>query len=335
MAVKKRMAVTLPAGPSVSDNLARVKWAEDVGYDDCWWGDAGAPDALTTTATFAAITSRIRIGTAVTPVYSRTPAVFAASANTLGQLLPGRFVLGLGSSSPVMMENWHGQKFEKPLTRVKETAIMVRSMLAGEKSNFELETLSSKGYTQAPLKVPVPIYLAALRPKMIELATELGDGVIFNLWPTKALPKMMEHVKIAAGRASKDWQDIEIVHRNMVLVTEDKARARDLFRANFAPYYATAVYNNFLAWAGYEDAAAQIREGWASKDRAKTAAALSDDLVDEIAVIGSEQECRERLQWSAKGGICTHIISPLGGASPEEVQRTLDAFTPENFKLAG
>ena len=163
---------------------------------------------------------------------------------------------------------------------------MVRSMLTGEKSNFDLTTLSSRGYRQAPLENPPPIYIAALRSKMIEMAAETGDGVIYNLWPKGALPRMMEHVRIGAERAGKTVADVEIVNRAMVLVTNDKERARNLFRASHAPYYATPVYNRFLAWAGYESIAATISEGWAAKDRNKTTTALTDDLIDEIMTCG-------------------------------------------------
>lgn len=332
MAPKQRIAVTLPAGPSVQDTITRVRWAEANGYDDAWFGDGGAPDSLTMAAAIAHETKRLRVGVAVTPVYSRTPAVLAATANVLGQLLPGRFVMGLGSSSQAMMDGWHGMPLDKPLTRVKETALMVRAMLAGKKSNFDLETLRSHGYRQVPLEHSVPIYLAALRPKMIEMAAEIGDGVVFNLWPSGALPKMIEHVKIGAERAGKNWEDVEVVNRHQVVVTNDKASARDAFRRAFAPYYATPVYNKFLAWAGYEDTAAAIREGWATKDREKTTGALSDAIVDEIAIIGSAEECRERLKWCAETGIHTHIIA-LPSPDVKEAQRTFEAFTPDNFQL--
>ncbi len=332
MAPTQKIAVTLPAGPRVQDTIKRVKWAEANGIPDAWFGDSGAPDSLTTAGILAAHTKLIRIGVAVTPVYTRTPAVLAATANTLGQVLPGRFVMGLGSSSQTMMDGWHGVPLDKPVTRVKETAIMVKSMLAGEKSNFDLSTLRSRGYRQAPMEQPVPVYLAALRAKMIEMAAEVGDGVIFNLWPKGALPKMMEHVKIGAERAGKKFEDVEVVNRAMVLVTDDKEGARNLFRAAFAPYYATPVYNNFLAWAGYEDVANVITEGWAAKDRAKTTGAISDELVDEIAIIGPAEECRERIQECAAGGIHTHIIAPMA-ASAEDVQRTFDAFTPDKLSL--
>lgn len=331
MTLRKRIAVTLPAGPRVADTLARVRWAEAAGYDDAWFADAGAPDALTTAAALAGITERLRIGVAVTPVFTRTPAVLAATANTLGQLLPGRFVLGLGTSSQTMMIDWHGVAFEKPLTRVRNTALLVRSMLRGEKSAFDRDGLRSRNYRQEPLENPPPIYLAALRPKMIEMAAEVGDGVIINLWPRSALPRILDHVRAGAARTGKDWRAVEIVNRAMVLVTDDRVAARDLFRAAFAPYYANPVYNHFLAWAGHAEAADAIAQGWAARDRARTTAALSDELVDEIAVIGSADECRARIAADAAAGIHTQIIAPLAGAAPDAVEATLAAFAADRF----
>jgi len=333
MSMKRRIAVTLPASPFVKDSVERVRWAEANGYTDAWFGDGGAPDALTTAAALGGVAESVRIGVAVTPVYTRTPAVLAATANALAQILPGRFVMGLGSSSQTMMNGWHGVALEKPVTRVRETALLVRSMLAGEKSNFDGKTLRSHGYRQFPLESPPPIYLAALRPKMIEMAAEVGDGVIFNLWPKRALPRMMEHVKIGAERAGKSWRDIEIVNRAMVMVTDDKADARNRFRAAFAPYYATPVYNQFLAWAGYSDAAETIAAGWAEKDRGKTAGAMSDEMVDEIAILGDEDECRSRILADAEGGIHTHIIAPLAIGNSEETERTFAAFAGGRFHL--
>jgi probable F420-dependent oxidoreductase len=317
----------------LSQTIERLRWAEDNGYPDAWFSDSGAPDTLTQVAAVAHHTENLRIGVAVTPVYTRSPAVLAASANVIAQVLPDRFIMGLGSSSETIMGQWNGIPLDKPLTRVKETALMVRSMLKGEKSDFDGETLFSRGYRQAPLENPPPIYLAALRPNMIEMAAEVGDGVIFNLWPKSVLPKMMEHVKIGAERAGKDWREVEIVNRAMVLCTDDKEGARNLFRGAFAPYYATPVYNAFLAWSGYSDAASTITEGWAAKDRAKTGGALSDELIDEIAIIGTEDEVRERIQADADGGVHTHIVAPVLPAPPDLIQRTFEAFTADKFSI--
>lgn len=332
MTLKKRIAVTLPAGPRLTDTATRLKWAEDNGFSDAWFGDAGAPDSLTQIAALGQSTSSIRIGVAVTPVYTRSPSVLAATANVIEQLIPGRFVLGIGSSSETIMGQWNGIPLDKPLTRVKETAQLVKQMLKGEKIDYQGETQSSRGYRQMPLENPPPVYIGCLRQNMIEMAAEVGDGVIFNLWPKSALPKMMEAVKRGAKRAGKNWQEVEVVNRAMVLCTDDKQYGRNLFRAAFAPYYATPVYNKFLAWAGYEDAAATIREGWAEKNREKTGSALTDELIHEIAIIGTEDEIRERINEDADGGIHTHIIAPLAGG-PEDLQRTFEAFSADNFQF--
>ena len=332
MALAKRIAVTLPAGPKIEHTISRIRWAEENGIPDAWFSDSGAPDTLTQVAAIAHHTEKLRIGVAVTPVYTRSPSVLAASANVISQVLPGRFIMGLGSSSQTIMGQWNGIPLDKPLTRVKETAQLVKTMLTGDKTDFEGETLYSRGYRQAPLDEPPPIYLAALRSSMVEMAAEVGDGVIFNLWPKKALPKMMEHIRIGAERAGKKAEEVEIVNRAMVLCTDDKGYGRDLFRAQFAPYYATPVYNNFLAWAGYEDAAATISEGWAQKDREKTGGAMTDEMIDEIGIIGSKEEIQERIREDAEGGVHTHIIAPLGG-NPEDVERTLAAFSGDEFQF--
>lgn len=180
MALAKRIAVTLPAGPRIEDTVKRIQWAEDNGIPDAWFSDSGAPDSLTQVAAIAHHTTNLRIGIAVTPVYTRSPSVLAASANVIGQVLPGRFIMGLGSSSQTIMGKFNGIPLDKPLTRVKETAQLVRAMLAGEKTAFNGETVSSNGYRQAPMDNPPPLYLAALRANMIEMAAEVGDGVIFR-----------------------------------------------------------------------------------------------------------------------------------------------------------
>lgn len=333
MSHSKRIALSLPAPTgSVADTIALARHAESVGYDDIWLADAGGLDAFTLAPMLLEATEKLRLGIAVVPAYTRTPAVMASTIAVINQAWPGRFVPGFGTSSHAIIEGWHGLKLEKPLTRIKETVALLRTMLAGEKTDFAGETLRSRGYRQAAADPAPPIYLAALRSKMVETAAEIADGVILNLFPRSALPKIMEHVATGAERAGKDPADVEIVCRHMVAVCDDRAAARDAFRAGFVGYYATPVYNKFLEWAGYPEAAAEIREGWAAKDRERTAAALPDELVDEIAVIGSPGECRELMQWYGDAGIHTNIISCMYPQA-EVFHATADAFSAENFSF--
>ena len=141
---------------------------------------------------------------------------------------------------------------------------------------------------------------------------------------------MIEHIRIGAERAGKKLEDVEVVCRHQVVVTDDKAQARNRIRGGFAPYHATPVYNNFLAWCGYEDVAKTIKAGWAAKDREKTTSALDDQLIDDIAILGSMEECHERIREYGEMGITTHIISCV---SPKEAQQTYDAFTAKHFSF--
>ena len=217
------------------------------------------------------------------------------------------------------------------MTKVKETTELIKQMLSGEKTNYDGKTVKSHGYRQLGLEGGVqPVYMAALKPKMLETAAEFSDGVILNLFPKQALPKMMEHIGIGARRAGKNLEEVEVVCRHQVVVTDNKEEARNRIRGGFAPYYATPVYNNFLTWCGYEDVAKTIKEGWAAKDREKTTHAMDDQLIDDIAILGSMEECQERICEYGEMGINTHIISCV---SAREAQQTFDAFTAKSFSF--
>jgi alkanesulfonate monooxygenase SsuD/methylene tetrahydromethanopterin reductase-like flavin-dependent oxidoreductase (luciferase family) len=209
---------------------------------------------------------------------------------------------------------------------------LLRQIFSGEKTNFDGEFVHSHNYRNSAAPINLPIYVAALRANMLEMAAGLADGVILNLFPCDALPKIMEHIRIGAEKAGRDPASIEVVCRYQVAVTDDPARARAQMRKGFVPYFATSVYNQFLRWAGHKKAAEAILAGWQSGDRARTAAAFSDDLIDAIAIIGSADECRQRIHEYAKLGIHTHIITPLG-ETPQEFEATLTAFAKEKFSF--
>jgi alkanesulfonate monooxygenase SsuD/methylene tetrahydromethanopterin reductase-like flavin-dependent oxidoreductase (luciferase family) len=176
------------------------------------------------------------------------------------------------------------------------------------------------------------IYLAGLRPKMVEMAAAVGDGVILNLFPHDVLPRIMQHVAIGAEKAGKDPADVDVVCRYQVAVTDDLDAHRDMFRHSFVPYFATPVYNEYLKWAGYPEVAQAIREGWEAKDRDKTRTAISDELVDAIGIIGSKEYCQQRIRDDAARGI---NVPTIALASPDAATRqaTLEAFGKEEFSL--
>jgi len=323
-----KLALSLPIPPDVRACVDWARRAEDLGYESIWIAETGGPDPFVLAGIVAQVTSKPRIGLAVSPVYIRTPATIAAASGTISQLAPGRFILGLGASSHAIVENWHGVPFRKPVTRVRETVTTVRAMLAGEKLKFDGVTLHTQGYRlMAPPAAAVPIYVGALRPPMLEVAGEFGDGVVVNLFPAEALPKMLEHVAMGAQRAGRDPAAMEVVCRHQVLVTDDKKSARELFRAGLTGYFATPVYNKFAAWYGFEEEAALIEKGFKTGDREMTRRGMTDRFVDSIGIFGSLDECRERIAAFVSAGVTTTIVSALA-LDPEAIRRTLEGLAP-------
>jgi probable F420-dependent oxidoreductase len=307
------LAASLPVPPDLPMCQRVARRVEELGYESVWIADTGAgPDAFVVATAAAAVTTRLRIGTAVVPVYTRTPSVFAGSAGAVAQLAPGRFVLGLGASSETIVHAWGGVPFERPLAHVREAVAILRPMLAGERVTFEGRRLRTKGFRLvAPPPKPVPIYLAALMPPMLELAGEVADGVILNMMPVEAVPRMLEHVRRGATRAGRDARALEIVARFQVVVTDDPAGARQAVRHMLGPYFATSVYNRFAAWCGFAREAAEILAAWQAKDRARNLAAVTDEMIDRIAIIGSVDACRRRLRAFEDAGVTTAMVHPF------------------------
>jgi alkanesulfonate monooxygenase SsuD/methylene tetrahydromethanopterin reductase-like flavin-dependent oxidoreductase (luciferase family) len=167
---------------------------------------------------------------------------------------------------------------------------------------------------------------------MIELAAAGAEGIILNLFPRAALPRVFGTIDEALARHGRARSDIEVGTRISVTVTEDVGAAREAFRRAFIPYYATPSYNSFLTWAGHADAAEAIREGWAARDRAACYEAMHDSLVDEIAIAGSAEHCQDRIRELHAGGITTPLMFCLSN-DPAVVEATFDAFAPANFAI--
>jgi alkanesulfonate monooxygenase SsuD/methylene tetrahydromethanopterin reductase-like flavin-dependent oxidoreductase (luciferase family) len=162
---------------------------------------------------------------------------------------------------------------------------------------------------------------------MLELAGEIADGVILNFMPVEAVPRMLAHVRAGAERAGRDPKAIEVVSRFQVVVTDDVAAARGALRHMMGPYFATSVYNRFVAWCGFEDEAREIDAGWRAKDRTRNMAGVTDDMVDRLAIIGPPAVCRERLAAFRAAGVTTPMIQPFL-FDEKAIWHTLEALAP-------
>ncbi len=309
-----RLAISLPApflSPLACVELAR-RAEREWGYDAIWLAETNGPDSASLAGALAIATERATIGTAIVSAFNRTPALLAMTTATLGGLAPGRFVLGVGSSSHAIVEDWNGIPFERPLARVRETVAIVREALAGRKTAFEGEVVSSRGLRLGSVpERPVPIYVAALRERMLELAGEIGEGLILNLFPVTAMPRILAAYRRGALRAGRDASNDEVVCRFQVAVTDDVAAARNMIRMGFTGYVAQPVYNAYFRWCGFEQEARDVALAFARGDRAASAAAMTDEMIDRIAILGSAERCRAQIAEFVGAGVTTPVIAPI------------------------
>jgi len=312
----KRWGITLPlTGVPLAAHRDLVKSLPDLGYTDVWSAETAGTDAFTPLALAAEWAPGLRLGTAIAPVYTRGPGLLAMSAATIAELAPGRFVLGVGTSTPTIVSNWNAVPFDAPYARARDTLRFLRAALVGDKVTEDYETFSvSKFRLERPPTPPPQLVLAALRPGMLRLAAREADGAITN-W---LAPADVPTVRAELG------PDRELVARVFVCPTEDAAAARGLGRLLISSYLTVPVYAAFHEWLGRGDALRGMHEAWAAGDRAGANAAIPDEVVDDLIVHGSVGRCRERVAEYVAAGLDTPVISVLPtGADPLELVRAL------------
>jgi probable F420-dependent oxidoreductase len=306
-----RWGLTLPfAGVPLAQTEPLVRRAEAAGWDDLWSGDTNGPDGFTPLALAAVWTERMRLGTGVVNAFTRGPAVLAQHAAALADASGGRFVLGLGSSSDVIVERWNGVPFAKPLTRVRETVATLRPVLAGERGpgGFKLET---------PPADPVPIYVAGLRDRMLRLGGEVADGTFVNFMPLSAA----EHVVASIGPGPGH----DVVCR-FFCIPQPAEEGLALARFLFAGYATVPVYEAFFRSLGWGAALDPMVEAWRGGDRKGAVALAPEELLREIFVFGGPEEMRERLGQYAAAGVTTLCLMPI--CDPAQLPGLIDALAP-------
>ena len=250
-----RWSLSVPQdGFTLAEHVALAREAEAWGYTDAWSFESDGLDCFSPLAVIGASTG-LRLGTAIANVYTRGPATLAQSAAGVADVAPGRFILGLGSGSQVIIEKWNGGRFDKPATRVREMVLFLRQALTGERVVFKGKTFEVDGFrlTKPPSR-PVPIYVAALRPGMLRVAGEVADGVILNWLAPEDVPKSVAVVREAAERAGRDPKSIEITARIFVNLDPVTPESETAVRRHVAGYLNVPVYRHFQEWLGRTEA---------------------------------------------------------------------------------
>ena len=328
-----RIGLMLWPAPGLDADFERGQWAEQAGYDDLWLADAeGLPDPIALAAALGVGTERVRLCTGIVPVFNRPPAVLATGVVAAAARAPGRFVLGLGASTANMVQRWYGLDYARPLTRVRETVALLRAILRGEKTRFTGTTLSSQGFQLKSIPAqPVPIVLGAIGARMLELAGEVADGVLLNdFTPPDRLPWALERIAAGAQRAGRRLEDVEIIKRRAVYMTDDEADGLAHGRDHLAFYASAGPYQNILCELGYAEAVAEARAGYASRDRARITAAISDDMVRRIFGFGDEAYWHTSIREDLAGGVASIVISPQA-ADAAGFARGAEAFSRARF----
>lgn len=314
----------------VPDYLTLVSEAEERGYDTAWTAEVSGPDAFTPMALIASHTRRLRVATGVVPVQTRTPIVLGLTAATLGHLAPGRIALGLGVSSSIIVGQWHGLPFKKPLQQLREAVQIIRTVMAGERVNFEGECYRLKGFrmTTTPPPAPARIYLGALGPRMLELAGEIADGVLLNWLSPETVANSLRHLTVGAQRAKRTLESFEIAAFIRTCVTDAPDAARQTLARDITGYCIVNAYANFFRAAGFGAEVDAVNKAWKSGDRAGAVAEISSRFLDALGVVGSADFCRARVREFAEAGLTMPVVFPF---SPDPDPRPSILRTARTF----
>jgi len=327
--VKTSIQLTAEAGPW-NELVDFVTESERLGVDMVWVAEAWGAEAATPLGYLAAVTNRMAIGAAIFQVGTRSPVLIAQTAMTLAHMSSDRFVLGLGASGPQVIEGLHGVEFSRPLTRMRETIDVIEQAFSGERIAYDGQTIRlprPRGQGKAlrlgiQTETPIPIYLAALSPKMLELTGERCDGWIGTSFvPEGADDAYFSHLRVGARKTGRTLSDIDICQGAEVAFARDEQELGEMIdqrRAGLAFSLGgmgsadTNFYNSAYARQGFADVAEEAQRLWLEGDRHGAAAVIPDEMVLATTLIGTEEMVRDRLQVWADSGVTTIRLYPAG-----------------------
>ena len=287
-----------------------VRRIDEAGYDSVWSAESTEFDGFTPLVVAAEHSTRLRLATGIVNVYTRGPALLAQTTAAVANVSDGRFVLGLGASSNVIVEEWNGIPFRRPLAKVEETVEYLRTVLAGERGTGGFKLPS-------PPEQPVPIVLAALRDRMLGLATRIADGAFTNFLPLSRTAKVVDafaapEKELACRFFSIDGPEDE------ALVTAKRI---------FVAYATVPVYAEFFRWLGFGDEIDPVVDAWSEGDRKRALELAPEALVRDVFLLGPLEAQRERLEAFGDAGITTAVLAL--SCTPDRLPALIDEFAPD------
>jgi len=313
--------------------LRTAQVAEDLGYTSIWIPEAWAYEQFQLLTEIALATKRIKLATGIANVFSRSAGLLAMSAATLDEISGGRAILGLGTSGQLVVENFHGLPYEKPLTRLRETIGICRALWRGDRLTPELSTRFDARHFRLemkPLRSTIPVYVASLQEKAIREIGRLADGWLPTFWPYRHLRDGLALIAEGARAAGRDPQAIEVAPFVGVVPLDDVGMARGMIKPLVAFYIGGmgTYYHAMFCRYGFQDSADRVRELYNAGQRREAAEAVSDALIDAIAICGPAAHCREQLQEWHRHGVGSALLNLPTGVPVEMVEQLLRDVAP-------
>lgn len=319
------LVLTNSLGPGLVENLATyARMAEERGFRAVFVSEAGS-DALAVAQHLASVTSRIQVGTCITNVYLRPPLLAALHAMTIDRFAPGRLLLGLGTSSEAL-NKLYGQEMAKPAATIRQYVQAVQSALRGEHET--LSQMKKMGMVVPHAAHQIPVYVGTASQQCLEVTGELADGCFTSQCAPHGLQEVREHLSRGAQRAGRTARDIPLAPLLHCCVETDRGVALRAVRRVLAAYGQRPLYNRFLARQGFVKEAEGIAAAAKRGDMAAAAAAVSDDMVEQVAAMGTPQQCLKKVEAFEKAGASYMVLFPMtvDGDYDRNVRATLDAF---------
>ncbi|HEX8086769.1 MAG TPA: LLM class F420-dependent oxidoreductase [Solirubrobacteraceae bacterium] len=313
-------------GLTANDQKEIVREAERLGYDSVWTAEAYGSDAATILGWLAAMTEKIKLGSAIFQMPARSAAMTAMTAATIDNLSDGRMLLGIGSSGPQVAEGWHGQRFGKQIQRTREYVEVVRKALSRERLSYDGETIvlplpdgpgKPLKLTIKPVQDAIPIYLAAIGPNNVRLAGEIADGWIPMFFSPEHVQEFKPLLEEGAQKSGRSLDDFRITPSVNVLITDDEDAARDAVRPFIALYVGGMgsreknFYNALVTRYGFEEEAKEVQDLYLEGKKDEAAARLSPELIDTVSLVGRKEKVRDKLAVYRDAGVHTLGATPL------------------------
>lgn len=328
-----RIGVGFSGGMSPQDIVECVKVAEELGYESAWVAEGHGGDQFSVLTACAVATNTIKLGTSITSVFVRTPPTIAMAAASVDYFSNGRFILGVGSSHKVQVEPEHSLEFTRPVQRLRECVDIIRAILKDSDVNYhgEIYDIDRFDLWFQPLRKEIPVYVAAVFPKMLEVCGEISDGAILTWCTLDHAAEAAAAVSLGARNAGRNPADMDVTSLLPCAVSDNREAARDLMRMPIASYAGKFPrYRKLMIDAGFPEEVEDVRAAWQAGRTQEALDLVPSGLIDQIGLVGTKEEVRGKLDEYRKAGITLPIVSPrfMGDGAKEQALEIIRACAP-------